>query len=169
MVEYYLSCCFTGYRPQKFPFPVDITNSDYLRFENSLTEQLNTLINEGCRTFYCGMAMGFDIIAAEAVLTLSTIYPSFDIKLIAVVPFIEQSASFSDEWLKRYNNVLAACDETVLISDNYYPACYMKRNYYMVDNSDFVLTFYSGKSGGTARTVKYAESKGRKVINLYRY
>ena len=38
----------------------------------------------------------------------------------------------------------------------------------MVDNSDFVLTWFDGKSGGTKNTVDYAFNKGRKIFNLNR-
>ena len=40
------------------------------------------------------------------------------------------------------------------------------RNKYMVDNCDFVLTWFDGKTGGTKNTIDYAIKKGRKVINI---
>ena len=36
----------------------------------------------------------------------------------------------------------------------------------MVDNSDFVLTFFDGQRGGTAATLSYAATKMKKIINL---
>ena len=66
--EFEKSCCFTGYRPEKFPFNLERENADYTDFENSLIETVFSLTDEDCFTFYSGMAMGFDIIAAEAVL-----------------------------------------------------------------------------------------------------
>ena len=68
--ENFFSCCFTGYRPQKLPFPVDPGNREYIAFENALMDTVFELANNGCRTFYSGMAIGFDIIAAECVLTV---------------------------------------------------------------------------------------------------
>ena len=35
----------------------------------------------------------------------------------------------------------------------------------MVENSDYVLTWYDGKPGGTRNTLEYALSKKRYVIN----
>ena len=63
-------CCFTGYRPSKFPFKLSVNDEKYIKFENNLVEGILELINEGCRVFYTGMAMGFDIIAAETVILL---------------------------------------------------------------------------------------------------
>ena len=36
----------------------------------------------------------------------------------------------------------------------------------MVDNSDFVVCWYDGKSGGTKNTLKYAAKKHRFIINI---
>lgn len=167
-----LSCCFTGYRPQKLPFKTTkdkngFYDSGYIDFENKLISKILSLVDAGCTEFISGMAMGFDIIAAECVIAVRDIYNKSSIKLICAVPFIEQSESYPDIWKQKYDFLLSNSDEVILTSDKYYPSCYMKRNKYMVDNSDMVLTFYDGKPGGTKNTVDYAVKKGRKIINLY--
>ena len=159
-------CCFTGYRPSKFPFSMDKNDSEYLKFENKLIEQILKLANDGCNEFMSGMAIGFDIIAAEAVMLLRNAYPKLNIKLTCVIPFPEQSAAFSDDWKKRYDFLIENSDSTVLICPEYSPGCYQKRNKYMVDNCDCVITWYDGKKGGTKNTVDYALKKGRYVFNI---
>ena len=167
MSNEFKSCCFTGYRPSKFSFPLDRTNIEYIKFENKLVDAILSLPSENCFTFYTGCAMGFDLIAAEIVLMLKNApHLNAGIELICAIPFIEQSASFTDEWRERYNNVIAAADEVVLISDNYFKGCYQRRNEFMVNNSDFVITWYDGKLGGTGNTLKYADKKGKRIINL---
>lgn len=158
-------CCFTGYRPAKFPFSLNRDDSRYKKFENTLIEELLRLIDSGCTTFISGMAMGFDIIAAETVLMLKKAYNTDDIKLICVLPFPNQSDGYTTYWKNRYNNVLEQCDKKVILSDDYFQGCYQKRNIFMVDNSDCVLTWYDGKAGGTRNTIDYAISKKRYVIN----
>ena len=161
------SCCFTGYRPSKFPFSLERTSKEYIRFENKLVDAIFSLPKEQCYTFYTGCAMGFDLIAAEIVLMLKEApRVDFSVELICAVPFIEQSASFTADWKERYNNVIAAADEVVLISDRYFDGCYQHRNEFMVDNSDIVLTWYDGKPSGTGNTLKYANKKGKKIVNL---
>lgn len=160
-------CCFTGYRPAKLPFDIIKKDSAYVSFENDLFKEILKLINSGCYVFYSGMAMGFDIIAAEAVITLKNTCKS-PIKLICVVPFKEQNISFNDFWRKKYDYIIENCDEVIILSEKYSKNCYHIRNKYMVDNSDFVLTWFDGKSGGTKNTVDYAFNKGRKIFNLNR-
>ena len=164
MTENY-RCCFTGYRPSKMPFTLDREDAQYKQFENCLFEEILRLINEGCTVFFSGMAMGFDIIAAEAVLMLKNLYKDKKIKLICVLPFETQGQSFSYIWKERYYNVLSRCDEKVVLADEYFQGCYQKRNEFMVDNSDFVLTWYDGKAGGTRNTLDYAARKQRYIVN----
>ncbi len=159
------SCCFTGYRPSKLPFSTNKNDPSYKAFENLLIDGIVTLLNEGCRTFYSGMAMGFDIIAAETVLLLKKLYPS-ELKLVCVIPFREQSAAFYDDWKERYNEILAQCDQKIILSDDYFSGCYQKRNEYMVKNCDCVMTWFDGRKGGTKNTLMYAKKKGRYVFNI---
>lgn len=160
-----LKCCFTGYRPSKFPFSMDREDKEYKKFENSLIEEMLNLINQNCCVFYTGMAMGFDIIAAETVLLLKNAYPDLPIRLICVVPFEGQENTFISYWKERYYNVIDNCDEKIVLSDSYFSGCYQKRNIYMVNNSDCVLTWFDGKSGGTKNTLDYAAGKGRFIVN----
>ncbi len=167
MSENYMSCCFTGYRPQKFPFALDRKNPEYIKFENLLYNTVFDLIESGCRTFYSGMAAGFDIMAAEAVLEAKKFEKYADVSLICAIPYLEQARHFEEDWKNRYETVLENSDKTVLLSDCYYRGCFLKRNRYMVESSDCVLTYFDGTAGGTKSTVNYAKRVGRGVINLY--
>ncbi len=159
-----LTCCFTGYRPSKFPFTLDKANKDYINFENSLYREIFSAYSCGVKTFVSGMAMGFDIIAAETVLSLKK--AKSDTKLVCAIPFREQAKDFPLEWQNRYFDILKSADEIIYVCESYNRGCYFKRNKYMVDNSDIVITWFNGQKGGTANTIDYAMRKGRKVINL---
>lgn len=161
-----LKCCFTGYRPSKMPFSLDRENDAYKKFENALIEEILKLINEGCRTFYSGMAMGFDIIAAETVLFLKKAFKDINIELVCVLPFETQGDSFSYIWRQRFFDVLENCDRKITLADEYFSGCYQKRNEFMVDNCDYVLTWYDGKAGGTRNTIDYAVKKQRHIVNI---
>lgn len=167
MQDEFFSCCFTGYRPEKMPFKIDKSDPGYIEFENRLINKIIELINAGCTTFISGMATGFDIIAAECVLEAAELINHTSVSLICAIPFIEQSKYYPALWKEKYNRLLQKCDNAILVSDKYYKGCFMKRNIFMVDNSDIVLTFYDGKPGGTKNTVNYAIKQGRKVLNLY--
>lgn len=158
-------CCFTGYRPSKFPFSMDREDKDYKKFENALIDRLMSLARDNCRVFYSGVAMGFDIIAAETVLILKEAYDT-PLKLVCVLPFENQSDTYTSYWKKRYEKVLRQADEVIVLSKEYYQGCYQQRNIYMVDNCDYVLTWYDGKPGGTRNTLDYAAQKGRHIFNV---
>ncbi len=167
MNENQKACCFTGYRPGKFPFPMSRNSKAYIEFENKLFDVITGLPDkEGCYTFYSGMAMGFDIIAAEIVLMLKKAYKKAKIKLVCVLPFKTQAAKYYPEWKKRYDKILKAADEIICLSENYYNASYQVRNEYMVDRSDIVVTWFDGQTGGTKNTLNYAERKGKQIINV---
>lgn len=162
--EFEKSCCFTGYRPDKFPFELERENAEYIAFENRLIETVFSLPDEECFTFYSGMAMGFDTIAAEVVLLLKQRNP--DVKLICALPFAEQGIGFPEPWRARHEKILRLADKVIRVSENYFTGCYAKRNTFMVDNSDYVVTWFDGKRGGTENTLKYAAKKHRHIINL---
>lgn len=159
------SFCFTGYRPQKFPFPLDRSNAEYINLENKLKNTVFSLPADNGLTFYTGMAMGFDIIAAETVLLFRRSVKA-DIKLIGVIPFRAQPLRFKSEWRERYNAVAEEADELIFLENNYTPGCYQRRNEYMVNCSDAVITWFDGTPGGTLNTLRYAKRKNRQIINL---
>ncbi len=158
------SCCFSGYRPSKFSFKLQNGNIDFEVFLRNLKTTLKSLVEDDCRNFYCGMAMGFDIIAAEAVLELKKTENA--LRLIAVIPFKEQQNGFKGEWQDRYDKVIKLCDEVIILSENYHNGCYQQRNKFMVDSSDYVVTWYDGKNGGTRNTLSYAAKKKRYIVNI---
>lgn len=164
-----ISCCFTGYRPEKFYFSLENDTKELNLFENKLYNVVFSLPVEGAVKFYCGMAAGFDIIAAEVVIALRETIKKSSVELIAAIPFKAQAEGFSKHWKARYERVIKEADRVVLLSDNYFSGCYAKRNRYMVDNSDIVITYFDGKAGGTRSTINYAKRKGKQIINVAEY
>ena len=157
------ACCFTGYRPEKFPFEFNPECREYVSFENDLISAITSALADGYDTFYCGGAMGFDILAAEL---LNIFRRNNSFRLVLALPFCSQSKAFPSEWKERYAAVLSSADEIVYVSQEYHRGCYLERNRFMVDNSDRVITFYDGKKGGTRNTVLYARKKEIEIVNL---
>ncbi len=156
--------CFTGYRPQKFPFKLEKNNTEYNNLISSLKQVLINLIENGCTVFYCGMAEGFDIICAETLLNIKKKYKN--IRLVCVIPFFEHDKSVKYCWKKRYDKVVSNCDELVYSSEEYQISAFQIRNIYMVDHSDLIITWYDGQKGGTRNTLSYAQREGKNIINL---
>ncbi len=165
MINIENSCCFTGYRPDKYDFPFDSNCPEYRQFCGRLQTAIAEMIENGCTEFFCGMAYGFDIVAGEHVALIKKLNKS--IRLVGVVPYHGQEKGWSNTWQRRYRELLAECDEVVTLNDAYTKWSFQQRNRYMVDRSRYVVTYFHGKSGGTDNTVKYALKNGREVLNIY--
>ena len=156
-------CCFTGHRPEKMPFTFNEDNPKFQILRMSLLTLIERAALNGYDTFYNGGARGFDIVAAEIVLSLRKKY---DIRLVMALPYRAQAVKFPRDWHKRYDRILAEADEVVYVNEHYSPSCFQERNVYMVDRSDLVIACYCGESGGTVNTIRYASRKGKKVYNV---
>ena len=140
------SCAFTGHRELDKEFsPLKL-----------LTE-MEALIQKGVTIFYNGMAMGFDLLAAESVLLFKKKYPY--LRLIVCIPCYGQERYFSEEDKARYIHLVKVADETVILSENYYRGCMQVRDQYMVDRADVLLAYCKKETGGAAYTVKYCQKK----------
>ncbi len=150
-------CCFTGHRPNKL---------DYSEGEIKplLETAVDNAISDGYVTFITGMAEGVDIWAAEIVLEKKK--DNKDLHLICAVPHPGFEKRRSQYETERYKNIIKNADYVTTISDNYYRACYQKRNIWMVDRSSRVISVYNGKSGGTQNTINYAIKRGIEIIKL---
>ncbi|MFI3247641.1 MAG: SLOG family protein [Rikenellaceae bacterium] len=117
-------------------------------------------------TFLSGMAVGFDLAAGEAVLEARR--NGYSLKLKCVVPYADQSRYFSDEDILRYNDLLEAADEVIILSESYSRDVFFQRNDYLVESADLIISYFNGiNRGGTAYTVRKARRVGVPVQNLY--
>ena len=131
----------------------------------ALRETIVRLYNDGYRTFLCGMATGFDMAAAEAVLELRD--EQSDIRLVCVVPFEGQSRRFNAEQRNRYDTICRAANHVVTLATQYSPMAYHRRNDFLVDNSSALIAYFDGSKGGTAYTVRRATKSLHRYTNLY--
>ena len=160
---------FSGYRPHKFDFSLN-GGSEYERFTLILFNQIIKSIENGYDTFISGMAPGFDIIAAELVILAKRTYPEKGIKLICALPYsnFRDSRHFTQHWRARYDRVINHCHRNINVTNNAMESvyCYIHRNKFLVDNCSQLICYYSGKSGGTKNTIKYADGSKVEIINI---
>lgn len=145
-------CAFSGHRRN-----LDELDSDLL------DRVISNLINGGTEEFLCGMALGFDLAAAEIVLKYKKDYP---VRLVACLPCENQDEYFSKKSAERYKKILSGCDDRIVLSAEYFNGCMQIRDRFMVDNADVLVCYLRKKSGGTYYTVNYAKKRGVKVIEL---
>ena len=149
------TCCFTGHRR----LPAD-TDALYM----ALTAAVQRLAEEGIRYFGVGGALGFDELAARAVLSLRGAYPQ--LRLILVVPCPQWHAPWSPEDRARYARLCAQADKVTAVSDQYEPGCMQRRNRYLVDNSAVCVAFCESDTGGAAYTLACAHKQGLRIIRV---
>ena len=124
------------------------------------------LYGQGYKEYYTGMANGFDMAAAEAVLQVKEEYG--DIMLVAAVPFRKQPLWFDAEDQLLYTCLLERVDRVVMVSENYHKGCYLRRDEYMARKADVIVAYWDlVPKGGTFYTVSKALESGKPVINLY--
>lgn len=178
------SIAFTGHRPAQLG-GYDENNPTAVAVKTKLKELILQAYDAGYRTFITGMAMGIDQWAGEIVAELKNNYT--DIKLIAAVPFACQSNIWRTETKQSYLNILVSCDDIYLIDfqpdtsiafdelinlskkkniDSKYTIIHKleKRNQWMVDKADSIIAVFKNIPGGTANCIKYAQSKGKRII-----
>jgi len=134
-------CAFTGHRE----LPKDFS-------KKKLKQAVISMIEKGADTFLCGMALGFDLLAAETVLTLKKKYPS--IRLVACIPCLDQNKYYSKIDNKRYEKALDKADERAVLAERYFNGCMHQRNKYMAERADALIAYCKKDSGGTYYTVK---------------
>lgn len=145
-------CALTGHR---------VLGGDFSKQKLNMILQ-EMIVDKNVDIFYCGMALGFDMLACEMLIELQKIYPQ--VKIIACIPCLEQPDVFPPKEKLRYHELLKHCYSNVLISLTYTRACMHQRNHYMVDNADYLIAYCNKPTGGSVNTVKYAQKKGIPVF-----
>lgn len=149
-------CSFTGHRQIKNE------HLDYVK--EKLERGIVYAYNEGVRQFFTGGAIGFDTLAALAVLKIRKSYN--DITLTLILPCKNQSESWSDAQKKEYEKIKRECDEIIYVSDDYYDGCMRERNARLVEKADMIIAYMYKERSGAAQTVGMAKRLGRRVYNI---
>ena len=139
-------CAFTGHR---------ILEADFSA--RKLKKEIISLVEKGVTEFLCGMAIGFDLICAETVISLKKKWDK--IKLIACIPCENQERNYFEADKKRYVKILKKADEKIYLAKDYYKGCMLTRDRFMADKADVMIAYCKKDTGGTAYTVRYFKKK----------
>ena len=153
-----VTAAFTGHRY------MDASQREQVK--RRLTQAVEDAYGKGIRNFISGFAIGFDMMAAEVVVSLKRNHP--DITLTAASPFKGQASRFSFYDRKRYDRLLEVADEVIVLSESYYPRCFLERDEFMVNNSSMLIGYYDGREkGGTFYTIRKAMAQNIPIVNVY--
>lgn len=157
---------FTGHRKERILQGCGNNPQVLAWIKEMVVELVTELYGQGYTVYYTGMANGFDMIAAEAVLQVREEYES--IMLMAAVPFRKQPLWFDAEDQLLYAGLLEKMDRVVMVSENYHKGCYLRRDEYMVRKADILIAYWDLEpKGGTFYTINKALESGKQVINIY--
>jgi uncharacterized phage-like protein YoqJ len=158
------TCSFAGHRPFKLPYGFEEDHPDCVRLKLMLGMEIETMIAQGCTTFYSGMTWGVSIWCAEMVLNMKQAFPEKNIRLNAVLPYEEHHAGWTREYQERYFNLMENVDEVVCLYPHYMDGCNRERYRYMIDRSQYLIAVYNGDTGGTKHAIEYAKDKGLNIV-----
>lgn len=150
------SVCFTGHRY--------LASTEIPLLTQRLDALLELCYRHGYRSFLCGGALGFDMLAAERIMALQQTHAG--IRLVMVLPCGNQMDRWSEQETARYEHILYAADEIRVLSPFYFVGCMQVRNRHMIDHSSFCICYLRHQKGGTASTVAYAVKEQVPVLNV---
>ncbi len=105
--------------------------------------------------FYCGGYGDFDNLCAETLFELKKFYSKFEVLLI--LPYLSSTQNTRPS---RFDTTLYPPLENVPKK-----LAIIKRNEWIVDQSDLIIAYVSYTFGGAYRTIQYAKRKNKTIFN----
>lgn len=144
-------CCFCGHS--------DIVVDEKLM--DSIHSSIKNLISIGVTTFFNGGYGNFDIACLKTIGELNKTFPH--IKSYIVLAYRD------NRHIEKYNYICKQYNaETIYtLEPSVLPKfAISKRNEWMVDNSDYILSFVNYTFGGAFNTLQYAKRKRLTIVSL---
>lgn len=149
--------CFTGHR--------SIPESDFVRLNKALLEQIQKQIELGAAVFRTGGAQGFDTMAALAVLSQKIQHPHIQLHLILPCPM--QTKGWNENDTTLYEQIASRADKIEYVSPNYFKGVLQLRNRRLVEDADVCIAYLRATGGGgTGYTSALAVKQELEYINL---
>lgn len=116
--------------------------------------------------FVSGGALGFDQVAAAAVIRLRD--QGFPVTLTFALPFPGFEVRWPEKSQAALKSLCRQANKVVFVDNDprYFPWKMQRRNKYMIDRAQSViaLKYPAVKKGGTLNAVEYAEQKNRHIL-----
>ena len=130
-----VSAAFTGHRFY------DFSQREFI--QERLTSAISEAYDHGIRNFISGFALGIDLMAAQLVQSLKCNLPG--ISLTAAIPLEGQAERYNIYDKRVYRRLLELADKVIVLSDCYYPRCFLDRDEFMVENASYLIAYYYGR------------------------
>lgn len=134
----------------------------YTEISSKIEEEIVDLIeNKNVSIFYTGGMGDFDRAFCSAVRKIKHKYTW--IKLNLVKPYFTKDLNVNKDFYQLNYDSIIIPEE---LMDVHYKSAIKWRNRWMVDNSNFLITYVYKNYGGAYEAVSYAKKKNKEVINL---
>ncbi|MEG0090824.1 MAG: SLOG family protein [Oscillospiraceae bacterium] len=165
------ACFITGHRPHRFKFKYNEGYKLCIKIKKALkAEILRQYTENNVRQFWVGGAIGVDCWAGEIILELKKQSAYRDMGLFVALPFPSWDEKFDLKEKARWRDILKGCTDSVTVCESYSVNAYQRRNYYMVDRSQYGIAVYDNDKtvrSGTGMTVNYAQKKAAKLSFIH--
>lgn len=150
--------CFTGHR--------NVPENEREAISALLEAQIFELYDRGARIFKTGGAVGFDTMAAKAVLSMKDRFGEGSIHLYLCLAAPNQTMRFSKSQKEDFEYIFNMSDGVTYASDSISKDSYFARNRALVQGSDVCLAYCKKQYGGSYYTCKQALVNGVELVNL---
>lgn len=134
----------------------------YVNLRNELLIEIERLIQKDNITiFYTGGMGEFDSQFSSVVRTCKA--HNKDIKLILVKPYFSNELNANKEYYECYYDDVIIPEE---LAGSHYKSAITKRNRWMIDHSQVILSGVYRDFGGAYESIKYAQKTGKRVIEI---
>ena len=100
---------------------------------------MRKLVSLGVTRFFTGGNLGFDTLAAQVVLRVREDHP--EVRLALVLPSRDQADKWPQRAVETYEDIKSSSDEVIYTSETGGYGAILRRNRYMMDESDYCLCF----------------------------
>lgn len=163
-INKYRTVCFSICKPENLPFSLDDKNSiEYQQLKKKVKETILNATQMGYNTYLCRMTKGFELFCAKVVVDIKR--RDKRIKLVAILP--HRHHSYSGNWANLFHAVRYNANHILHIAPNDRTRrCYQIGDNYMIKNSSYMICYWDGKKGNTAKAIKKAKKLGHIICNL---
>ncbi|MDE7122691.1 MAG: hypothetical protein K2O42_11105 [Oscillospiraceae bacterium] len=113
--------------------------------------------------FLVGRDGEFDRLTSSVVRRLVKKYDSGNISHVLVLPYMRAEYRDNQENFLTYYDEVEICEESC---QAHFKSAIQIRNRIMVDRSDLIVCCIQNQTGGAYKTIQYAESQNKRIINL---
>lgn len=131
------TCCVTGHR--------DMNTEQTEEIRDALKKEVEKAVEDGYVSFLSSFTGPAEQIFAETVLDLKQDH--LDLRLSAVIPYRNKLKRLMNQ--EAVKELLSACDDIIVLKEEYQSNVYTERNRYLAEHSDRAIIIYDGRDKGS--------------------